>query len=378
MSDSDGRKETGIGLIGCGHISDQYLANLTGFPGLKVLACADIDEAKARAKAQRHGVPRAVSVATLLADAEVELVINLTVPNAHADVSLAAIESGKHVYSEKPLATRRKDGAAILEASRRKGVQVGCAPDTFLGGGLQTCRALVDKGVIGRPISATAFMVSRGPEQWHPNPAFFYQEGGGPLLDMGPYYLTALVSLIGPIRRVSGSIGAAFSERTIGSGPLKGHKVGVEVPTHVAGLLEFVSGAIGTIVMSFDVSASDLPRIEIHGTEGTLSGPDPNRFGGPVRVRRAHDAEWREVPLSHPEGGRGLGVAELAASIGSGRRPSVEAELAFHVLDVMQALHESAELGRHITLESTCQQPAQVSVGGVISRMTEQPDANPS
>lgn len=351
---------TGIGVIGCGTICDQYLSNLKVFPGVAVLACADVVESKARATAKRHGIPRAVSSANILSDPDVEIILNLTVPNAHADVTLAAIRSGKHVYSEKPLATDRSAGLAIMEAARQHGVRIDCAPDTFLGGGLQTCRRLIDNGAIGRPIVATAFMVSHGPENWHPDPAFFYESGGGPMFDMGPYYLSALINLIGPIRRVSGALGSAFSERTVTSASRSGDVVPVEVPTHVTALLEFSNGAIGTVITSFDIWGSDLPKIEIHGTEGSISGPDPNKFSGPVRIRHKNDAGWQQVPLSHAEGARGLGVAELAASLRTQQRSPTDAELAFHVLDVMVALHESAELGRHINLESTCHRPGAI------------------
>lgn len=353
----------GIGVIGCGKICDEYLSNLNVYPGVKVLACADIVESKARATAKRHGVPRTVSPKHILSDPDVDIILNLTIPTAHADVTLAAIRSGKHVYSEKPLATHRTAGAAIMEASRRHGVRVGCAPDTFLGGGLQTCRRLIDSGVIGQPIGATAFMMSHGPESWHPDPAFFYQSGGGPMFDMGPYYLSALINLIGPIRRVSGALGSAFSERTVTSTPRSGDVIPVEVPTHITALLEFSNGAIGTLITSFDVWGSDLPKIEVYGTEGSLSGPDPNKFSGPVRIHHKHDAEWRDLPLSHPEGGRGLGVTELAASIRTQQRSRTDAELAFHVLDVMVALHESAERGRHVNLESTCHRPSAIPAG---------------
>ena len=354
----------GVGLIGCGTISGQYLSSLPRFPGVEVVACADIDMARAKSRASEFDVPRAISVEELLSSPDVELVINLTVPKAHAEVSLAAIAAGKHVYSEKPLAVAREDGDAILDAAHQHGVTVGCAPDTFLGGGIQTCRKLIDEGAIGRPIAATAFMVNHGHEHWHPDPAFYYQEGGGPMFDMGPYYLTALVNLMGPIRRVTGSAGGAFPERTIASEPLRGQKVNVEVPTHVAGVLDFEGGAIGTIITSFDVWASRLHRsIEVYGTEGTLSVPDPNVFGGSVHVQRGRGTEWRLLPLTHPEGSRGLGVAEMAAALRDGRRSRVDAELAHHVLDIMHAVHESSAEGRHIAIVTTCERPAAVEPG---------------
>ena len=353
-----------VGLIGCGTVSPKYLKNLPRYPGGEVTVCSDIDVDRARSKAEEFGVPRSCSVGELLADPDVELVVNLTPPDRHAEVSLAAMAAGKYVYSEKPLAVAREDGEAIMREASKRGVMVGCAPDTFLGGGIQTCRKLIDDGQIGRPIAATAFMLNHGHEHWHPAPAFYYKKGGGPMFDMGPYYLTALITLLGPIRRVSGSHGSGFAERTITSPPLSGQTVEVEVPTHVAGVLDFQNGAIVTIVTSFDVWASQAPRIEIYGTEGTLSVPDPNRFGGPVMVQRGR-GEWREAPLTHPEGGRGLGVAEMAAALRAGRGSRVDAAMANHVLDVMHAVHESSDDGRHVTLGTGCEPPTAVTPGQV-------------
>jgi predicted dehydrogenase len=205
-------------------------------------------------------------------------------------------------------------------------------------------------------------MMSHGHEHWHPNAAFYYERGGGPMYDMGPYYLTALVSLLGPVRRITGATGSAFEERTILSEPNSGQRVTVEVPTHVAGLLDFQGRAVATIVTSFDVWASRLPRIEIYGTEGTLSVPDPNTFGGPIEVQRGRD-EWESVGLAYPEGRRGLGVADMASAIRSGRPSRVDSRLARHVLEIMQRLHESSDTDRHVVLRSTCDQPAPVPAG---------------
>jgi len=238
--------------------------------------------------------------------------------------------------------------------AREKGLRVGSAPDTFLGGGLQTCRKLIDDGAIGEPVAAVAFMTGHGPEGWHPDPEFFYKPGAGPMFDMGPYYLTALVSLLGPITRVTGSTRISFPERTIGSGPKHGQKIVVETPTHVAGVLDFAGGAVATIITSFDVWAANLPRIEIYGSEGSLSVPDPNTFGGPVRIRLARDKEWRDVPLTHvyTENCRGLGVAEMAQAIRTGRPHRASGELAFHVLDAMAAFEEASTSGRHVVITS--------------------------
>jgi len=243
--------------------------------------------------------------------------------------------------------------------------RVGNAPDTFLGAGLQTCRKLIDDGWIGEPVAATAFMMSPGHERWHPDPAFFYQRGGGPMFDMGPYYLTALVFLLGPVRRVTGSTRITRAQRTITSQPKYGQTIDVQVPTYVTGTLDFARGAIGTIITSFDTWAAELPRIEIYGAQGTLSVPDPNTFGGPVRVRRAGSSEWSEIPLTHPytENSRGLGVADMAHAIHSGRAHRASSELAFHVLDIMCAIHDAADQDRHIPLESSCERPAPFPLG---------------
>jgi predicted dehydrogenase len=302
---------------------------------------------------------RAVTVDALLADPEIEIVLNLTIPKAHAPVNLAAIAAGKHAYTEKPLAVTREDGAKTLAAARAAGLRVGGAPDTVLGGGIQTCRKLIDDGAIGQPVAATAFMPSHGHESWHPDPEFYYKAGGGPLFDMGPYYLSALITLLGPVARVSGSARITFPERTITSQPHYGEKIVVDTPTHVVSNLEFAAGAIGTLVTSFDMWAANLPRIEIYGSEGTLSVPDPNGFGGVVQIWRP-DTKWQDVPLTHghTENSRGLGVADMAEAIRAGRPHRANGDLAFHVLDIMHATLESARDGRRIELSSQCERPA--------------------
>ncbi len=353
-----------IGVVGCGNISGVYLKSPQLFPILEIVACADLDLARAQAKAQEHQI-RACTVEDLLADPEIDIIVNLTIPAAHAQVGQAALRAGKHVYSEKPLALNTVDGQALLELAQTQGRRVGCAPDTFLGGGLQTCRKLIDDGWIGEPVAATAFMMSHGHEHWHPSPEFYYQRGGGPMFDMGPYYLTALVSLLGPVRRVTGSTRITFPERTITSQPKFGQKMQVEVPTHVVGVLDFASGAIGNIITTFDVWAAELPRMEIYGTEGTLSVPDPNTFGGPVRLRRAGSSEWHEIPLTHPytTNSRGLGVADLAHALRSGRPHRASGELAFHVLEIMEAIHLASDEGCHVELKSLCDRPAPLPLG---------------
>jgi len=353
-----------VGIIGCGNIMGAYVKGCRAFEILEVAACADLVQDIAVARAAEFEIPRALTVEALLADPTIEIVINLTVPKAHAEVSLAAIAAGKHVHSEKPLAVTRKDGRRILEAARQNGVRVGCAPDTFLGGGLQTCRRLIDEGKIGEPVAATAFMMSHGPESWHPNPAFFYKEGAGPMFDMGPYYLTALVHLLGPVNRVSGAARISFPERVATSQARFGERLAVEVPTHVAGTLEFAQGTVATLVMSFDVWSHHLPRIEIYGSEGSLSVPDPNTFHGPVLLRPAAEREWQEISLSHSDQvARGIGVADLAYAIESGRSHRASGELAYHVLDLMHAFSDSSAGGRHIKPESSCERPAALPIG---------------
>lgn len=355
---------TKIGIIGCGNISGIYLKSDKTFNNLEIVACADLDIARAQAKAAEYNI-KAYTVEQLLADPEIEIVVNLTIPAAHADVSTQVLKAGKNAYHEKPFALNRDDGRKLLETANAANLRIGCAPDTFLGGGLQTCRKLIDDGVIGEPVAATAFMMSHGHETWHPDPAFYYKAGGGPMFDMGPYYLTALVSIIGPVKRVTGSTRITFPERTVTSKPKYGEKIKVEVPTHVTGLLEFANGAIGTIIQTFDVWSANLPRLEIYGTEGSLSLPDPNTFGGPVRVRRMGESEWQDVPLTHiySENSRGLGVADMAAAIQGQRPHRASGALANHVLDIMQAFHDAANEGKHIELTSTCERPAPLPVG---------------
>jgi len=353
-------ERVGVGIVGCGVISEIYLKNLSAADGVEMVACADLDIERARARAAQFGVPKAVGVGELLADPAVELVVNLTIPAAHAEVGWAAVAAGKSVYNEKPLAIALEDGRRLVAAAAACGVRVGGAPDTFLGAGLQTCRAVLDEGGIGAPVAATAFMLGHGPESWHPDPAFYYQVGGGPLLDMGPYYLSALVSLLGPVRRVTGSARASFPERTIGSKQRRGEKISVEVATHAAAVLDFHAGPIATMVTSFDVWASEAPKLELYGAEGSLSLPDPNTFGGPVRLRRAGEEAWRDVPIerAYTANSRGLGVADMAAALRSGRPHRAAGELTLHVLEVMHAVEQASREGRHVQIASTCERPA--------------------
>jgi predicted dehydrogenase len=354
-------KRVKTGIIGCGNISGIYLKNCTQvFKALDIVAVADLDTARAEAKAAEYGIPRACTVKELLADPEIEIVVNLTIPVAHAEVNMAALEAGKNVHVEKPLAITREDGIKILTLAKSRGLLVGCAPDTFMGGGIQTCRKLIDDGWIGRPVAATAFMTCHGHESWHPDPEFYYKVGGGPMFDMGPYYLTALVNLIGPVVRVTGSAKATFPERTITSTPKYGTKVAVDTPTHIAGVMDFENGAVGTIITSFDVWHANLPRIEIYGTEGSMSVPDPNCFGGPVLVKRHNAGEWSEIPLTHgyAENSRGLGVCDMAYALRSGRPNRAGGKLAMHVLDIMHGFHDASKDGKHYNIAHKCDRPA--------------------
>ena len=354
-----------IGVIGCGNISGIYLKNSRLFEGLDVVACADLDMDRARARAAEYDVPLVCTVEELLDNRRVDVILNLTIPRAHAEIGLAALASGKHVYNEKPLALGREDARRMLEAASARGLLIGCAPDTFLGGGLQTCRKLIDDGWIGEPISASATFWSHGPETWHPDPEFFYQPGAGPMFDMGPYYITALVALMGPVRRVTGSTRTTYPERTITSEPHRGEIISVKTPTHIAGVLDFVSGAVATIVTSFDVWPHEQTYIEIFGTEGTLRVPDPNTFGGPVRVRRANAKQWSKFPLTHGHttNSRGIGLAELARALRSGRPHRANGDLAYHVLDTMHAFFDASRENCHVELTSTCHRPAPLPLG---------------
>ena len=355
---------TRIGIVGTGDIFGAYVRGCRAFDVLDIAACADIDRGKAEARAKEFDIPGVYSVEQLLADPEIDIVVNLTVPKAHAEVSLAAIGAGKHVHSEKPLAVTRDEGRQILAAARQKGVRVGCAPDTFLGGGEQTCRKLIDDGWIGQPVAAVAFLAGHGPEGWHPNPDIFYQVGGGPMFDIGPYCLTALINLLGPVKRVTGSTRTSFAERVATSEHHRGRRISVEVPTHVTGVLDFASGPVATVMASFDIWAANLPSIEIYGSEGSLSASSLNSFGGPIRVRRADASDWREVPLTHSsEVGRGIGVADLAYAIAHQRPHRASGEMAYHVLDLMHAFGDASDGGRHVEIASQCTKPQPLPMG---------------
>ena len=345
-----------VGVIGAGTISPTYLRNLTSFPDLDVRMVADLDTARAAAQAAEHGVPAAGTTADLLADPAIELVVNLTIPAAHVEVGLAALAAGKHVWAEKPLALDRPSARELLDRARELGLRVAGAPDTVLGAGLQTARRAVDAGLIGEPRTALALFQSPGPESWHPAPEFLFQAGGGPLLDMGPYYLTALVHLLGPIRTVTATGSRARETRVIGSGPRAGTEFPVTVPTTVTALLEFARGGSAQVVLTFD---SALPRmsLELAGTLGTAVLPDPNRFDGPTVVHRLAGGDPEELPAQGHAASRGTGVLELARAIRAGVPERAPGGLAYHVLDAMQAIEESIDDRRPVAVQSTAETP---------------------
>jgi predicted dehydrogenase len=346
-----------IGLIGCGNISDIYLKNIRDlFPNLEVVALSNRTKAKAEAKATQYGIPKVLETDELLQDSEVELVLILTDPSSHYTLAKKALLENKHVYLEKPLALSNEEASELLQLADRQNKMLGVAPDTFLGGGLQLCKELIDSGSIGEIVSVNAFMCNHGPEKWHPNPEFFYKQGGGPMLDLGPYYLTAIVNLVGPVQSVTGMTGKAFEKRIIGSGKKKGETIQVETPTHFSGSMRFVNGAIGTIIMSFDVWKSELPRIEIHGTLASLSVPDPNTFSGPVKLCQGSEG-YREIPITSPsyvENSRGIGLADMANSIIENRESRISKEVAAHVLEVMLAFEKSSDSKKEIAISSKC------------------------
>jgi predicted dehydrogenase len=355
-----------VGVVGCGNISGIYFENLTKtFVNTEVYACADLIEERAREAAAKYSIPHVLTTEELLNNKEVQIVLNLTVPKIHFEVCKQALLAGKHVYVEKPLSLSLEQGNELVKLAKEKNLMIGCAPDTFLGGGLQTCRKLIQDGFIGTPVAATAFMTCHGHESWHPDPEFYYEAGGGPMFDMGPYYLTALVSLLGQAKTVCGMTKVSFPQRTITSAKKFGKVVDVEVPTHVAGTIEFKSGAIATMITSFDIWSSTLPRIEIYGSLGTLIVPDPNTFGGPVLLRPAQGSEFKEIPLTHiyAENSRGIGVADMANCIQTGEKPRANGELANHVLEIMHAFHTSSDTKKYVELQTTCDQPALLPLG---------------
>jgi predicted dehydrogenase len=340
----------GVGVIGAGVISNEYLGNLTSFPDLDVRFVADIDLDRAKAQAEKFGVPGFGTVDELLADDQIEIVVNLTLPRVHVEVALQVLAAGKNVWSEKPFSLDRASGRELLDAAHAQGLRVATAPDTFLGSGIQSARRLIENGDIGAPLTALTLMQSPGPESWHPNPDFLFQEGAGPLFDIGPYYLTALVQLFGPVARVSATASKARESRVIGSGPRAGEEFAVTVPTHVSALYEFESGQTAQCVFSFD-SKLKRTQFEVAGVDGTLEVPDPNTFQGELLV---HGADGIETFASTgTTDSRGIGVVELARAIRAGVPERASGEQAYHVLDIMVSTIEAGESKTPVTVEST-------------------------
>lgn len=350
-------KRTKIAIIGIGNISGIYLKNITElFTELEIVGVCDLVRSRAEAAQAQYNIPKVYDVmGEAFADPDVEIILNLTRPHEHFAVSRAALEAGKHVYSEKPLGASLAEGIALRELAEGKGLRLGGAPDTFMGAGIQTCRKLIDDGYIGTPVGSAAFMICRGHESWHPDPAFYYQYGGGPMLDMGPYYMTAMVNLMGGIERVMSASRKAFPTRMITSQPLAGTVVDVEVSTYVAGTVQYTSGAVGTIFTTFDAYYPEQARFEVYGTEGTLIVPDPNTFGGPVKLFRPEEREMREIPLlfDYKENSRALGLADMAKALATGRAARADYTQTFHVLEAMEGFETSSRTGQWVAMTST-------------------------
>lgn len=347
-----GTGRVGVGVIGAGNISTQYLTNLTAFPDLEVLFVADIDTTRAREQADAFGVPGSGTAEELLEHPGIEIVVNLTIPAAHSEIALAALAAGKNVWTEKPFALDRETGLAVLGEAARLGLRACGAPDTFLGAGLQTGKRLIESGRIGTPLTALTLFQVGGPEKWHPSPDFFYAPGGGPLFDMGPYYLTTLVQNLGPVKRVAATGSIARDTRVIGSGPRAGQSIPVSIPTHISALIEFESGASAQSVFSFQSALSRAGFVEIAGSEGTLVFPDPNNFYGDL-VIWGEGATEPETVSTTKVAERGTGVLDLARSIRAGVPERASGELAFHVLDIMVSISEAVESGEFVTVAST-------------------------
>ena len=343
----------GVGIIGAGVISKTYADNLNSFPDVNLVAIGDLYADLAQQKAQEYGIPTGGGVDAVLGNPDVEIVVNLTIPAVHAEVAGQAIAAGKHVWNEKPLALARKSGQELLEAAENAGLRVGCAPDTFLGSGLQAVSKVIKRGDIGDPLTALILLQSPGPESWHPNPAFLFQEGAGPLFDIGPYYFTALVQQFGPVARVAALGGKSKPVRVIGSGPKAGEEFDVTVPTHVSALVQFESGQSAQCMFSFD---SAMPRtlLEINGTKATMVVPDPNTFAGDVQIRLpGREEEIRTVESTTELSSRGTGVLDMARALRAGVPHRAQGALAFHVLDIMVSISEAVESGAWTDVEST-------------------------
>jgi len=347
-----------VGIVGSGYISAAYLKAARNFPELAIIACADALYANAEKRGEEFGL-KVESVDELLRDESVDIILNLTTPQSHFEITAKGLQAGKHVYSEKPLTLSLREAETLLELGRRHKVRLGCAPDTFLGGGQQTARKLVDDGAIGKPVGGTAFIMTPGPESWHPNPQFYFQKGGGPVFDMGPYYITALINLFGPVKRVTSIGRRSLENRVFGAGPSKGGTFPVEILTHYNALLEFEQGPVISFHASFDVPGHTHLPIEIYGTRGSLQVPDPNTFGGPVRLLE-EGGKWNDVPLTHGFGDgnyRSLGVAEMAAAIQANRKHRAEEDLVVHTVEIMEAIVNGGETGQSVPITTRCERP---------------------
>jgi predicted dehydrogenase len=354
------RQRLGVGIIGAGNISSQYLKAMRQFPVLDIRGIADMRPEVATKKAAEFGVA-AKSVDDLLADKTVDIVVNLTIPRAHVAVGLKAVAAGKHIYGEKPLGVTLAEGKKLVAAAKKAGVRVGSAPDTFLGGGHQQARAVIDSGKLGTIIGGTAFFACPGHEYWHPDPAFYYDIGGGPVLDMGPYYITDLVNLLGPVKAVQAMSSMPLKSRPIRSEPKKGQMMPVKVFTHVTGTLQFVSGAMIQVTLSFDVPKHSHLPYEIFGSEGSMLVPDPNWFGGEVKIARPRAETWDDIPVTIPYADanyRSLGVADMAYGILNDRPHRASGELALHVLEVMEAFEVASKSGEIVKIKSKAERPA--------------------
>lgn len=352
-----------VGIIGCGAISAQYLKNARDVAVFRdhyqIVAVSDIDPEKAKARAAEYGIPRYGLPEIVYEDESIDLVINLTIPNAHEEVTVKALRFGKHVYSEKPLATSREGIRRIMETAKQCNKRVGCAPDTFMSAPMQTAKKALEEDWIGKPIGVNAICPMRGNEFWRPDCDFFYKAGAGPMLDMAPYYLNVMVSLFGSVKSVYSMQKMTFEQRTIKVAPRRGERIDVEVPTHICATLSFENGVIGTFTNSFDVFGATSPYIEIYGEKGTMVLPDPNRFDGRVLLRRYNDTEWRELPqfVEYRDYGRGIGVMDMVKCIESGKEHKANAELAYHITDVILTMDEAAEARRELDICSTAPQP---------------------
>ncbi len=362
-------KKVKIGVLGLGAISGIYLDNLTKvFREVEIVGVYDLIPEKTKQVQEDYQIAKGyASMDELLADEEIEIVLNLTRPYEHYDTTKAALIAGKHVYSEKPLAATYEEGCDLIRLAKEKGLLIGGAPDTFLGAGIQTCRKLIEDGYIGQPIGASAQMLCHGHESWHPAPSFYYQCGGGPMMDMGPYYITALINLLGRVEGLTGITSKSFETRTITSSPQYGKVVPVKIPTHINGILKFANGAVGTVTTTFDVYYDRQASLEIYGTKGTLRVPDPNFFGGEITLFRPEEGCFKPVPMvfDYTENSRGLGVADMAKALRTGRAFRANGEQMLHALEAMTAFEKSSNEGRYITLETPYERQAPMAGDGV-------------